>query len=199
MEEGKNEFENDPIKKQDDEKIENQLPIDRLIEKKSTIDRIFEELDSLTKQQASKKKKNARLIDTISGKQINIDVLAAEWQKHEPQYHLDFYAPVFKLLNIPGDPACFTDRFDKRLADFKNEVIWGRFDRESFKELRRKNKYSGYFIRRHWHYQGLNNEGIAKLKDYIQQAINAMEGCTTYYEFRQKMHSLYRLGYQIEL
>lgn len=137
-------------------------------------------------------------IKLVSGIEIDINVLSSEWQRHDPQYTVEFYAPVFRLLSLAGDPASFTDRFNKQIADFKNAVIWGRFKKDSFQQLRRKNKYSGYYIRKHWHYQGLNDAGIEKLQTYIQQATDLMAVSATYYEFRQKMYDTYGLGYQIQ-
>jgi len=138
-------------------------------------------------------------IKLISGVEIDLQVLSKEFQRYDSQYSIDFYGPVFRLLNLSGDPGCFADRFKKEIAAFKNEVIWSRFPKDQINELRRINKYKGYYTRRFWHYQGLNEQGLALFQVIMQQTIEVMEGCTTNYEFRKKLFEKYQVPYQCKL
>jgi hypothetical protein len=140
-------------------------------------------------------------IKLISGVEIDLQVLSKEFQKYDPQYTTEFYAPVFRLLNLSGDPSSFVDRFQREIAIFKNEVIWSRFPKGQINELRRINKYKGYYTRRFWNYQGLNEKGLALFQLFMQQTIDtmAMPECTTNYEFRKKMFEKFQVPYQIEI
>jgi hypothetical protein len=140
-------------------------------------------------------------IKLISGVEISLkrarEILTFIAQNHPSQFDLDFYISVFRIMNLEGDPSHYFK--DRKVADFTNEVIYGRFDKEILPTLQRMNNYVGYCIRAKHHYQFLNDEGILKLQEYIQEAKDVMNSSTSYYEFRVKMYNLYNVPYQIQM
>ena len=183
-------------KKPDSKELSESEKLDLQLRKQTEIEGIVDLTE--TRNPKPDKKKEAIIIQLVGGKTIQLGVLAPDWQSHDPQYTVKFYTPVFRLLNITGDPSSFKDRFRKEIAYFKNEVIWSRFGKE-MDELRRKNKYGGYYVRRHWHYQGLNDNGIVKLQQFIGEATDVMNDCSEYYEFRQRMYKEYGVPYQTQI
>lgn len=184
-------------KKLDSKELTESEKLDLQLRKQGEMEGIFGLTE--TRNRKPDKKKEALKIHLADGRVIDINVLASEWQSHDPQYTVKFYTPLLRLLNLPGDPSSFTDRRNRKIADFKNQVIWGRFEKEQMDTLRRKNKYGGYYIRRHWYYQGLNDNGILKLQQFIGEATDLMNDCTDYYEFRKRIYKEYGVPYQIQI
>ncbi|TWJ01587.1 P63C domain-containing protein [Mucilaginibacter frigoritolerans] len=192
MEEEEKGLENKPIKKEEIEKS-----VDKIIEKQSIIEGIVEQTESLTKKQASRKKKNRHeIVNLISGKQIDLVVLASEIQKHPSQFSLEYYTPVFKILNLTGDPAAWIK--DKKVADFTVENIYSRYEKNVLPTIQAKNKYVGYCVREHKYYQYFTQEGIDMLQVFIRQAIETIEESTSHYDFKKRMFAKYKVPYQIE-
>ena len=188
------------IAKVTEENIEAKKLAEKVIDKQSIIDGIFEQTKSLTKKQLSNKRKNsAEIVEMISGRKLDLSVLASKPQNYPSQFSQDYYIPVFKILNLTGDPAEWHK--DKAVADFTNEVIYGRYDKDILPTIQLHNKYVGFCVRQHRNYQFLNGRGIEMLKTFIQQAVDTITeiGDGTYYDFRKKMFEKYKLPYQIEL
>lgn len=140
-------------------------------------------------------------IKLISGSEISIkraeEILTSIAQNHPSQFNLEFYTAIFRIMNLSGDPSRYFK--DRRVADFTNEVIYGRFDKDVLPTLQRINNYVGYCIRSKRHYQFFNDEGILKLQEYIEDARDLMNNSATYYEFRVKMFELYNVPYQTQI
>ncbi|AMR33673.1 hypothetical protein A0256_20685 [Mucilaginibacter sp. PAMC 26640] len=124
-------------------------------------------------------------------------VLSENIQNHPPQFVSDFYIEIFRLLRLDGNPRDFIK--PKEVADFTNQVIYSRFNKEVLPTIQAMNKYVGYCIRLNKNYQYLNNEGVKQLRVYIDQAIETMKESTTHYQFRQSMFKKYNLPYQVDL
>lgn len=179
----------------DGQENQEQNPIDSSIQKQSTIDEIFDLTESRNKKQDINKE--AVVVRLIGGLEINVCVLAKGIQKHQAQFHLEFYEHVFRILNLPGDPALYLK--DKAVAEFTIEVVYGRFNKEDIKTIKSKNKFVGKFVREHKFYEFFNEDGIRMLQLYIEETIKCLKTSTTNYEFRKKMFDLHKLPYQIEL
>jgi len=194
-EEEKQKLENDSNKK-----LENQSPIDKIIEKKSIINEIFEETEILTKKQVSDKRKNEpEIVTLISGKQIDL-VLASGIQNHPYQFKQELYNEIYRVFRIPGDPTVWHK--DKRIADFTNEFLYSsRYEETVLPALRAKNKYdpTKYCTRYNKHYQYFTNEGIARLKTYISQTMAVLEDSVDEYGFRKAMFDKYKVPLQKDL
>lgn len=195
-EEEKNRLENDSSKKNKD-----QSPIDKIIEKKSIINEIFEETEILTKKQVSNKRKNEPEIATlISGKRIDLSVLASEIQNHPSQFKQELYNEIYRVFRISGDPTEWHK--DKRVADFTNEFLYSsRYEETVLPALRAKNKYdpTKYCTRFNKHYQYFTNEGIARLQTYISQTMDVLADCVDEYGFRKAMFEKYKVPLQKDL
>ena len=175
-----------------EESIQAQKLAETVIDKQSIIDGIFEQTKNLTKKQLSNKKKNrGEIIELVSGRKLDLSVLASTPQNHPSQYSQEYYVPVFKILNLTGNPAEWYK--DKSVADFTNEIIYSRFDKDVLPTIQLHNKYVGYCIREHRNYQFLNEKG------FIGEAIETMAASKNYYDFRINMFKKYKVPYQIEL
>ena len=186
------------VKKPVDEQQEISMPIEKVIEKQSVIEGIFEQTESLTKKQVSNKKRHrGEIIELVGGGKLSLSVLASLPQKHPSQFTLEYYTPVFRILNLDGDPSEWNK--PKEVADFTNEVIYGRYEKDVLPTIRLHNKYIGYCIREHKNYKFLNEKGLFMLQTFIHEAIDTLSECDTYYQFRIKMFEKYKLPYQIEI
>ncbi len=176
---------------------ENQL--EKGLKKQSEIASIFELTESRVKTVDSKK--NEFIVKLIGGETIDLNqqksLLAKQLQKHPPQFSLEFYTEVFKILNISEDPSKF--RKPKEVADFTVELIYSRLNKDDFATILAKNRYVGFFRRGHWHYQFLNDEGIVELQKFIHHAITEMRNATSYYDFRKRMYEEHGVTYQYQL
>lgn len=189
----KNKMRPDSKEKTEEQKLEEKLL------RQSEMAEIFDRTESRNKK--VDRSKEDVIIQLVGGGTLDLNVqrsvLAAQLQRHPSQFHIDFYAEVFKILNLSGDPTFFFK--DKAVADFTVELIYGRFLREDFATILSKNKYVGFFRRGHWHYQFLDEKGIAMLQLFIHQAIESMRAATSYYGFRKDMFEKYGVPYQQEI
>lgn len=196
-EEEKTGAENDPIKKKDGESPEKQEPIDRLIERQSIIDGIFEETKSLTEKQVSNKNKNKpEIINLISGKQLNLSVLASEIQKHPPQFFQEFYDEIYRVYQLKGNPKDW--RKEKICADLTIQCVYSRFKKDVLPTIQLQNKYKGYFEREHRYYQFLNADGIIMLQTFINDTLVSLHDSTSEYEFRKLMFDRHGVDRQLD-
>jgi hypothetical protein len=197
VEEEKNGAENHPIKKQGVEKPEKQEPIDRLIEKQSIIEGIFEETKSLTEKQVSNKNKNKpEIIDLISGGQLDLTVLASEIQKHPPQFFQEYYDEIYRVYLLKGNQKDW--RKEKVCADLTIQCVYSRFKKDVLPTIQLQNKYKGYCEREHRYYQFLNPDGITMLKTFINDTLVALQDSNSEYEFRKIMFERHGVDRQLD-
>jgi len=191
--------------------FENKKIVDKAISKKELLKEERENLQLLLIQGAEnliQDKFSDKYLDRqnekiklISGVEISLkkarEILISIAQNHPTQFDLVFYTEVFKILNLDGDPSNYFK--PREVADFTNEIIYGRFDKNILPTLQRMNNFVGYCVRARKHYHFFNEDGIRNLQIYINQAIVVMQESTSYYEFRIKMFERYKVPYQIQV
>lgn len=136
----------------------------------------------------------------LNGKEITIkeikDYIQNKARPYSPMFSLVYWREMFRIFNWPIAEA---NRFHKKreAALFNNEVIYGRFDKGVLIKLHILNPYTGYMTRHYKHFQFLTDEGIEKLALILDEAVQMMKDCTTYYEFRKKWFETYGVPYQL--
>ncbi|AHM62346.1 hypothetical protein D770_20485 [Flammeovirgaceae bacterium 311] len=151
-----------------------------------------------------KKKREEETIELHSGVKISIsqinELLTAQRQPYSPKFPNSsaFFSEIYRLnawkdLN-PNDyikPPI--------VAVWINEIIYGRFTKEVLRALQVLNPASPIGLRLYKHFQFLNEEGQARVIQYRDEAIALMKTCSTWYEFRIKLHTEYGVAYQIKM
>jgi len=177
---------------------ENVKPV---LSKQEIIEGIFEQTKDLTEKQTSnKKKKEPAIVNLISGKQVDLNILAATPQNHPPQFSQELYNEIYRVFHISGDPTMWHK--DKRVADFTNEFLYSsRYEETVLPALRAKNKYdpTKYCTRYTKHYQYFTKDGIIRLQIYLSQTMDVLKDCFEEYDFRKKMFEIYKVPLQGDL
>lgn len=145
------------------------------------------------------------IIELLNGSRISpfelkkrfIAEIAQPWEVFFVQ---DFYAEVFRLNGWPIPEGGISEK-PQIVAQWTNEVIYLRFTKDILDELRRKNPYmTGMWLRKEKHHQWLNDAGRAKLREFIQDAIDGMKACTgTWYDFQLAHAKKYNLPCQLKM
>lgn len=181
------------------------------ISKEAEQERLF--LSDLLIQQAEdiaeealrrKKKREEEIIELHSGAKFTIkqisELLTAQLQHYSPKFpnSSPFFSEIYRLNEWKDlDP---TDYYKPPIvAAWINEIIYGRFTKEVLPALQVLNPASPFGIRMYKHFQFLNEEGQLKLEQFRDEAIEVMKTCTTWYEFRKKLHAKYGVTYQVKM
>ncbi|MCY4779083.1 P63C domain-containing protein [Sphingobacterium sp. UT-1RO-CII-1] len=119
---------------------------------------------------------------------------ATVYGKRFPQ---SFYDEIYRLNNWPIPKNKTIRKYV--VARYTNEIIYMRFTKEGLLKLQTLNPYAKTFVRSYKHFQFLNDEGKMMLDQFIFEAIECMNECTTWYEFRLKYGQKYNLNVQMRL
>ncbi|MBL7951307.1 MAG: hypothetical protein JNM62_06260 [Flavobacteriales bacterium] len=117
------------------------------------------------------------------------------WEKAYPQV---YYTEIYRL-NGWAIPEGMISEKPSIVAQWTNEIIYMRFPPEVFGALRERNPLLAYWLRGHKHHQWLTAEGRVQLLRFIQDAIDGMKECATWYEFQLKHAQKYKLPVQLRL
>ncbi|MFI4954916.1 MAG: P63C domain-containing protein [Gammaproteobacteria bacterium] len=199
-------------KKIDAKKLSEQLK--KLQEDEALRQSLLFRSDSLIENKFSDRnldKENER-IELIGGVGISIklirETIAGRLNKYPAPFKQEWYDLIFKLNRNSNDvdpshqwSAENAAKFIKpsEVADYTNEIIYGRFPEGILPVLQNLNPYIGLNIRAHKNYQFLTEGGYQQVKDFIEQSLNMMKTCTNWYEFRVKYNRKYGVPYQIDV
>lgn len=144
------------------------------------------------------------IIELLNGKKTTLhDIkkryIAAKAQEWKLAFTQDFYKEVFRLNRWPIPDGDISEK-PHVVAQWTNEVVYLRFTKDILDELRRKNPFrTDLWLREKKHHQWLTREGREKLLGFIDDAIDGMKACATWYEFYVKHAKRYDLPYQLKM
>jgi hypothetical protein len=133
----------------------------------------------------------------ISLKQIR-QLIAGKLNEYDPPFRVEWYEQVFRLNGWPVENA---KDFIKpaEVADYTNEVIYGRFPKGILPVLQKLNPFVGLNVRAHKNYQYLTVDGYNDVVKYIDQSHTMMKDCKTWYEFRMRYSKEYGVYFQSQM
>lgn len=166
---------------------------------------LFKETESKTESAVQAKKKfETETRELLSGETITIAGVQEEFHRYIAEAEKN-HEPRFALfLNRLGNLCKWTDEEKQRYSKPRIaavtiiEVIYLRFPFGLLKYLQLNNKYVGYFVRRTKNYKLLNEDGILKLEQFLDDANTTMLDSKDYYDFRIKMHERFNVAYQTQ-
>jgi hypothetical protein len=191
-------------RKDDEEKLREQIEK----EKSSVLNFIVQETEART----PKKKKNKNSQDEVLKKYlVSVGVTSIEKQQEiiaqfkQPyvphfKYEKDYYKEIFRLNAWDDDYKSFYK--PREVAIWTVRLIYCRFMKELptiMQELRAKNKYIGFCIRRYKFFQFLTPEAQEKLDVYIDDCVKMMKKYNEWQLFEKDYCTLYALPYQSHL
>jgi P63C domain len=195
----------DKQRQEDEEKLKEQIEK----EKTSLLNFFVEQADALTPQK--KKKKNAQdeqLKKYLTGVGVtSIDeqnkIIAQFKQPYIPHftYDKDYYKEIFRL-NLWSEDAYKNYYKPREVAVWTVRLIYGLFMKELptiMEELRAKNKYVGFCIRRYKFFQFLTPEAQVKLDGFIEDCIKMMKQYNDWGSFEKDYCEKHGLPYQKRL
>ncbi|MFN8290265.1 MAG: P63C domain-containing protein [Chitinophagaceae bacterium] len=176
------------------EKAEQKAQSPKVENKQLLIDLLTRESDQFAQEsQLLRKKRESEKINFIGGAEFSIkdiqDIVMANAQRYRPMFPND--NPFFKeMYRLNG----WTDRDPNEwikplpVPNWINEIIYGRFSKDVLPAIQILNPFlPGMCIRGFKNFQFLNEEGQNLVLQYRDQAVEVMEKCQTWHEFRLKM------------
>lgn len=155
------------------------------------------------KRQKAKEIQLQEIIELQSGLRVSIgEIVLSQKRPYEAQFpnEVPFYSEIYRVLGLQGNP---NDYHKPRIvADWTNEIIYGRFDRLVITKLKALNPtLAGSFHRKDKHFQYLNGEGLKYLVQFRDEAIALMKTFANGegYAFRKKLFEEYGVPYQTDL
>lgn len=178
-------------------------------EKPSLLNSLFQQTEARTPQK--KKNKNAKdeelkkyltSIGVTSDNEQN-KIISDLKQAYVPhfQYEKDYYKEIFRL-NAWNDDEYKSFYKPREVAIWTVRLIYGRFMKERptiMEELRAKNKYIGFCVRRYKFFQFLTPSAQGRLDTFIDECIEMMRIYNDWADFEKDYCDLYRLPYQQRL
>jgi len=166
---------------------------------------LIQQTEDLVKEaQKRKAKREAETIELRSGVKISLaeinSVVTAMRQPYEPKFpnEVPFYKEMYRLKNWTHlDPNDYIK--PPIVAKWTLEIIYGRFTKDVLPALETLNPAFSNGIRLHKHFQFLTQEAQEKLIEFRDDAIRVMKTCSSWYEFRKKLHAEYGVPYQIDI
>jgi hypothetical protein len=133
---------------------------------------------------------------TLKGIKNLINELAGDY---EPMFHnrKPFFKLMYKLCGWDNlDPTSFIK--PPIVAVYIKKYIYARFGPDVLPTLLNKdNPFVSGYIKKYKLFQFLNDEGLAMLEGFIQDAIDEMNTCKDWYEFELKYTAKYDLPVQL--
>lgn len=123
------------------------------------------------------------------------DIITLARQPYDAKFpnSIPFFKEMYRLLGWSDkDPGRFQK--PKIVGKYLIELIYARFHSDVLPVLQTLAMPGG--VRKDKFYQYLNEEGIRRLEQYRDDAIELMKSCKTWYEFRVKYGHLYHLPVQ---
>ena len=141
-------------------------------------------------------------IQLIKGVEISISGLnkyiAETIAEYKPLFTLEFYQQIFRLNGWDVELA---KEYNKppEVAQYTNEIIYGRFPKEILPVIQWRNPYQQYMRREFKNFQMLTDEGREKVKGFIEDSIRVMKSCSAWHEFKVKYATEFGLPFQLSL
>lgn len=189
----------------DEQKLKEQIEK----EKSSLLNFIVEQAEALTPKKNKKKnaqdevlKKYLTSVGVTSDKE-QTEIISNLKRPYKPhfQYEKGYYKEMFRL-NLWNEDA-YTNYYKPReVAVWTVRLIYGRFMKELptiMDELRAKNKYIGFCIRRYKFFQFLTPEAQIKLDKFIEDCVDMMKQYSDWGTFEKEYCDKYELPYQMRL
>jgi hypothetical protein len=128
------------------------------------------------------------------------EIISEIAREYSPMFPND--KPFFKLMyKLRGWDHLNPNEFIKPpvVSTYIKKYIYARFNKEILPTLLAKDNplVSGY-VKKYKLFQFLNDDGLILLEQYIQEAINVMEGAKDWYDFELKYTQLYQLSVQLK-
>ena len=195
----------DKQREADEQKLREQIEK----EKPSLLSLLLEQAEARTPQ----KKKNKNSQDELLKRYLigvgvtsipeQNKIIAQFKQPYVPHftYEKDYYKEIFRL-NLWGEDDYKKFYKPREVAIWTVRLIYGRFMKELptiMDELRAKNKYIGFCIRRYKFFQFLTPTAQAKLDDFIDECIKMMKLYNDWWSFEKDYCTKYELQYQRRL
>lgn len=192
-------------RQEDEQKLREQIEK----EKPSLLNFLVQQTDARTPQ----KKKNKNAKDELLKKYLTSvgvtsvrdqdKIIADLKQPYVPHftYEKHYYKEIFRL-NAWNEDEYKNFYKPREVAIWTVRLIYGRFMKELptiMTELRAKNKYIGFCIRRYKFFQFLTPEAQAKLDEYIDECIKMMKSYNDWESFEKNYCAEYELAYQQRL
>lgn len=176
------------------------------LEKKTLTDlELFENLIRAPQAKAEREFSDSSLdkrfleIELIGGTIIYPNQLILSLPKpHSVTFSQAYYKNIYRLNNWKVSDAKIY-RKSWKVATWTIELIYGRFTKETLPELQHRNPYVSPGHRRFKHFQYLSEKGQQMVELFIEQMIEVMETCNSWYEFREKMFEEYGITYQLKM
>ena len=163
--------------------------------------------DQIAKKEKQKEKEDAELIKFLNGKEYTLGELKALVALDKQPYRAYFPNddPFFpEMYRLQGEEWKQLDSKDYNkppiVGVWINEIIYNRFPGGVLPYLQFKNPIlPGGFYRKYKLSQYLNDEGKELLIKFRDEARALMQGCNTWYEFRQKLFEVHGVPYQAKM
>lgn len=108
-----------------------------------------------------------------------------ELQPYVKTFPREFYEQIYRLHNWSITPESIRNR-PGIVGAWTIELVYKRFPSGMVEELRSRNPRLSSGDLLHKHFQLLTTEGMDKLNDFIQEAIDMMKSCTYWTQFMSK-------------
>ncbi|MCF0052089.1 P63C domain-containing protein [Dyadobacter sp. LJ53] len=146
------------------------------------------------------------VIELLSGSKIDLKkradelrrFLAQAKQKYAPTFPKDYYQEINRLKGW-SKPEDKVYQKPPIVARYTNEIIYRRFPKDILPALQHLNPYIIFGLRKFKHFQWLNEDGKQLLETYIDQAVELMKKCTSWYQFRVKYAQMYGVTFQLSV
>jgi hypothetical protein len=195
----------DKQRKDDEQKLREEIEK----EKPNLLSFLVEQVEARTPQNKKNKNSQDELlkkyltgVGVTSIKEQN-EIIAQFKQPYVPHftYEKDYYKEIFHL-NAWSEDEYKNFYKPREVAVWTVRLIYGRFMKELptiMDELRAKNKYIGFCIRRYKFFQFLTPEAQVKLDEYIDECIKMMKSYNDWESFEKDYCTKYELPYQQRL
>jgi len=189
-------------RQQDEQKLKEQIEK----EKPSLLNFLVQQTEARTPQK--KKNKNAKDeelkkyltsvgVTSVTDQNKIISDLKQAYVPHF-RYEKDYYKEIFRL-NAWDEDSYKNFAKPREVAVWTVRLIYGRFMKERptiMEELRAKNKYIGFCVRRYKFFQFLTPVAQDRLDTYIDECIAMMKKYNDWVDFEKDYCALYELPYQ---
>ncbi len=128
-----------------------------------------------------------------------LDVVSNKMNDYEPRFPNEFYVQIFRLTGRPIPKSGVISEKPHIVGTYTKEIIYNRFDKDVLPTLEYLNPYERIGIRRHKHFQFLSEKGLEMLSIYIEQSIELMKECESWYEFRVELLKKHGVPFQMDM
>lgn len=195
----------DKQREEDEQKLKEQIEE----EKPNLLNFLIEQAEELTPKKKKKKNEHDELLKRyltgvgVTSKEEQDKIIARFKQPYVPhfQYEKGYYKEIFRL-NLWNEEDCNKFFKPREVAVWTVRLIYGRFMKELptiMEELKAKNKYIGFCVRRYKFFQFLTPEAQIKLDNFIEECIDMMKLYNDWETFEKDYCDKYKLPYQERL